>query len=52
MHYVSFNTIAHAVRLDPAFGDMRAADVASGGRFEHMLPGARPPSGSPASKPA
>jgi hypothetical protein len=52
MHYVSFNTIAHAMRLDPPFGDMRAADVAPGGRFEHLLPGGRPPSNAPASKPA
>jgi hypothetical protein len=52
MHYVSFNTIAHAMRLDPPFGAMRAADVAPGGRFEHLLPGGRPPSGASASKPA
>lgn len=52
MHYVSFNTIAHAMRLDPPFGDMRASDVAPGGRFEHLLPGGRPPSGVSASKPA
>lgn len=52
MHYVSFNTIAHAMRLDPPFGDMRAADVAPGGRFEHLLPGGRPRWGGPASKPA
>jgi hypothetical protein len=51
MHYVSFNTIAHAMRLHPPFEDMRAADVAPGGRFEHLLPGGRPPSGLPASKP-
>lgn len=52
MHYVSFNTIAHGMRLDPPFSDMKAADVAPGGRYEHLLPGGRPPSGAPASTPA
>jgi len=52
MHYVSFNTIAHAMRLEPPFENMRAADVAPGGRFEHLLPGGRPSSGASASKPA
>lgn len=52
MHYVSFNTIAHGMRLDASFGDMKAADVAPGGRYEHWLPGGRPPSGAPASKPS
>jgi hypothetical protein len=42
MHYVSFNTIAHGMRLEAPFADLRAADVAPGGRFEHLLPGARP----------
>jgi hypothetical protein len=51
MHYVSFNTIAHGMRLDPPMADMTAADVAPGGRFEHLLPGARFPSGAPASPP-
>jgi hypothetical protein len=49
MHYVSFNTIAHGMRLDPPMADMTAADVAPGGRFEQHLPGARFPSGAPAS---
>jgi hypothetical protein len=50
MHYVSFNTIAHGMRLDPPMADMSAADVAPGGRFEQYLPGARFP--SPAQKPS
>ncbi len=50
MHYVSFNTIAHGMRLDPPFADMKAADVAPGGRFERYLPGARFPSGAPSDK--
>jgi hypothetical protein len=41
MHYVSFNTIAHGMRLDPPVADMRASDVAPGGRFEQYLPGGR-----------
>ncbi|HWK31123.1 MAG TPA: hypothetical protein VNR20_03465 [Terriglobales bacterium] len=41
MHYVSFNTIAHGMRLDPPFSAMDASDVASGGRFEHLVPGVR-----------
>jgi hypothetical protein len=49
MHYVSFNTIAHGMRLDPPMADMVAADVAPGGRFESNLPGARFPSGAMAS---
>jgi hypothetical protein len=43
MHYVSFNTIAHGMRLDAPFSDMTADDVAPDGRFEHLLPGGRPP---------
>ena len=42
MHYVSFNTIAHGMRLEAPFSDMQAADVVPGGRFEHLLPGGRP----------
>jgi len=42
MHYVSFNTIAHGMRLEAPFADLRATDVAPGGRFEHLLPGGRP----------
>jgi len=51
MHYVSFNTIAHGMRLEAPLSDMEAADVAPGGRYEHLLPGGRPSSGAPASKP-
>jgi hypothetical protein len=42
MHYVSFNTIAHGMRLEAPFADLKATDVAPGGRFEHLLPGGRP----------
>jgi hypothetical protein len=42
MHYVSFNTIAHGMRLDSPMTDLQAADVAPGGRFEHLVPGGRP----------
>jgi len=52
MHYVSFNTIAHGMRLEASFGDMTATDVGPGGRFEHLLPGRRLPSGVPGSTPA
>jgi hypothetical protein len=51
MHYVSFNTIAHGMRLDPPMADMTTADVAPGGRFEQYLPGTRFPSGAPAQLP-
>jgi hypothetical protein len=44
MHYISFNTIAHGMRLDPPMAEMVAADVAPGGRFERYVPGARFPS--------
>lgn len=40
MHYVSFNTIAHGMRLEPPLSEMTAADVAPGGRFEDVVPGA------------
>lgn len=33
MHYVSFNTIAHGMMLEPPFDDMRAEDFQSGGRL-------------------
>jgi hypothetical protein len=52
MHYVSFNTIAHGMRLEAPMAEMSAADVAPGGRFEKYLPGARFPSGAAASPPA
>jgi hypothetical protein len=41
MHYVSFNTIAHGMRLEAPFSEMGAADVAPNGRFEHLVPGVR-----------
>ena len=41
MHYVSFNTIAHAMRLEAPFSEMEAADVAPGGRHEQLVPGVR-----------
>ena len=42
MHYVSFNTIAHGMRLDSPMSELTAADVATGGRFEQLVPpGAR-----------
>jgi hypothetical protein len=42
MHYVSFNTIAHGMRLEPPVAEITAADVAPGGRWEHIIPpGAR-----------
>jgi len=52
MHYVSFNTIAHGMRLDAPFSDMTSAAVAPGGRFEHLLPGEPPRSGAPSSPPS
>jgi len=51
MHYVSFNTIAHGMRLDAPMAEMSASDVASGGRFERYLPGVRFPSGAAGSAP-
>jgi hypothetical protein len=51
MHYVSFNTISHGMRLDAPFSDLRAMDVAPGGRYEHLLPGGRPSLYPPASNP-
>lgn len=41
MHYVSFNTIAHGMRLDPPFSMMEPDDVGPSGRFEHLVPGIR-----------
>lgn len=41
MHYVSFNTIAHGMRLEPPFSMMDRSDVTAGGRFEHLVPGVR-----------
>lgn len=41
MHYVSFNTIAHGMRLHPPVADIAAADVALGGPLEHIVPRSR-----------
>jgi hypothetical protein len=42
MHYVSFNTVAHGMRLEAPVADITAADVAPGGPLEHIVPpGAR-----------
>ena len=41
MHYVSFNTIAHAMGLHAPVEDLTAADVAAGGPLEHVVPGVR-----------
>jgi len=41
MHYVSFNTIAHGMRLEPPVSALAAADVAPGGPLEHIVPGVR-----------
>lgn len=39
MHYVSFNTIAHGMRLHPPTSELTAADVAPGGAREEVVPG-------------
>jgi hypothetical protein len=49
MHYVSFNTIAHGMRLDAPLSGLEAADVAPGGRHEHLVPGVRRSVGSQSS---
>lgn len=41
MHYVSFNTIAHGMRLDAPFAGMGAADVVPGGALERFVPGVK-----------
>jgi hypothetical protein len=42
MHYVSFNTIAHAMRLEAPVREMSAAAAAPGGALESIIPpGAR-----------
>lgn len=47
VHYVSFNTIAHGMMLEPAFEDMTAADFQPGGRYaDAPRPVASPRSGS------
>ena len=41
MHYVSFNTIAHGMRLDAPVAEITASDVAAAGHLEHIVPGVR-----------
>jgi hypothetical protein len=41
MHYVSFNRIAHGMRLEPPCFGIDESDVGSGGRFEQLVPGVR-----------
>jgi len=41
MHYVSFNTIAHGMRLDAPVAEITSSDVAEGGHLEHIVPGVR-----------
>lgn len=42
VHYVSFNTIAHGMRLESPMSELAASDVAPGARFAHLVPpGAR-----------
>ncbi len=44
MHYVSVNTIAHGMMLEPPFVDVRASDFQPGGRLINSPgPGAPPP---------
>jgi hypothetical protein len=44
MHYVSFNTVAHGMMLDPPFVDVRAEDFKPGGSLANAPgPGAPPP---------
>lgn len=48
MHYVSFNTIAHGMRLEAPVAGITAKDFVPGGALEHLVPGVRrrvPPSG-------
>ncbi|MGE0351553.1 hypothetical protein [Hydrogenophaga sp.] len=41
MHYVSFNTIAHGMRLDAPFAHLTASDFVPGGPLEHHVPGVK-----------
>ena len=44
MHYVSFNTVAHGMMLDPPLVDVRAEDFRPSGRLADAPgPGAPPP---------
>ncbi len=47
MHYVSFNTIAHGMRLEAPVEGLTAAGVAPGGKLENLMPGARRRSNPP-----
>lgn len=49
VHYVSFNTIAHGMMLEPPFEDMAAADFQPGGRYASApRPGGATPEGASA----
>ena len=41
MHYVSFNTVAHAMRLEAPVEAITASDVVPGGHLEEIVPGVR-----------
>jgi hypothetical protein len=41
MHYISFNTIAHGMRLPASMEMLDARDVMPGGQFEHQVPGVK-----------
>lgn len=41
MHYASFNSIAHGMRLAAPVEGLTSADVAVGGPREHLVPGVR-----------
>jgi alkylhydroperoxidase/carboxymuconolactone decarboxylase family protein YurZ len=43
MHSLSFNTVAHGMRLDAPMDNLAAADFAAGGRFENTPGPGRPP---------
>ncbi len=49
VHYVSFNTIAHGMMLEPPFEDLTAADFQPGGRYADTPNASR---GSPQNGPA
>ncbi len=49
MHSLSFNTVAHGMRLEAPMDNLAAADFAPGGRFEHMPGPGRPAGGNPSS---
>ncbi|MGQ0524153.1 MAG: hypothetical protein ACT4P8_10890 [Betaproteobacteria bacterium] len=46
MHSLSFNTIAHGMRLDAAMENLAVADFGPGGRFENMPGPGRPTAAS------